>query len=271
MTNRFAATVALRRSVGKDERLLARLGDADDADSLQTRAIALWRLGSNLKSLGRFEDALPRLQEAEALFRRLPAEQRTAMTVASDRAVALIRLDRYEEARNVLEAVLAEVGEGRTIPGFLDSSEFVETVMGAVRMRLMVLEHLGRTEELRSAAERVIRSVPGDTDMQRAAIADAFLIRGVAARERRDWDSALLAFEASIAQANAENGAIHDSGVRAKVERVEVLADMGRGTEALTGCTEIMNLYRSSTNSSGQEAVSRAKKLKERLTAAASG
>jgi tetratricopeptide (TPR) repeat protein len=259
---------ALRRAVRVNERLVRQLAFARDDASVRRRGRALWESGLDLKKLGRFAQAAQRFEEAEAVLRRFSSQRDLAVNVAIQRATALIALERLEEALEVLSRVVDEVGVGGTLPNLTARvPEMVDVIPVAVGLWLFLLEHLGRMDEAASAADAVIFALdPGATAMQRSVVADAFRLRGVAARARGDRAQAFAALQAAIELCDGGDLELLKTCARAMTERAVVLGEAGRTQEALAACDEMLARFGTVSDEIVQEAVATVRKARAALT-----
>jgi tetratricopeptide (TPR) repeat protein len=235
MLGRGADRAGLRREVEDAQRRIRQLAGATDARSVRDRGLAFWDLGSSLKRLGRHEAALAQLREAEAAFRELDSGHDLAVSVRIERARVLFSLERYSEARVILESLFAELDVGRAVISATFDPDTVDLIAIALNMWLYVLENLGCAVDAGIAADKVISSLsPGVTPAERTAVGDAFFFRGVAMRQRGESDQALAAFRGALI------GAREPTAARAMLEQASLLAEIGRTNEALDACRELL-------------------------------
>lgn len=188
----------LRREIAESEKLLDRISESGSPETLVQRAQVMSRIADARMELGQFEQAVQYYTDAEAILWRFANGHVAAIVAGERRGLALIELGRLEDALEAVTQLLDKVGVGAT------ATKHPDLVTGAIDMRLVLLERLGRIEEAGAAADAVIETLePGSTSHKRAAIAKAFRIRGVAAQERGDHKAALVAYEAAIDRARA--------------------------------------------------------------------
>lgn len=211
----------LRREIAEQEAIVRETGDATDEAGIRKRGRALWRIAKRLQRLEHWSEAAERYKEAELLLWQLDKELDRGMAVNScgQRAVALMRLERYREAADVLSDLAGRVDLNWSRPGATGSE--ADSMIAAMGLWPWLLTKAGDFDAAHAAANRVITAYePGSTGQRRHSVALAFETRGDVARERGNDAEALADFEEAMRRYERGQGA--DALRKASVTRARL-------------------------------------------------
>jgi tetratricopeptide (TPR) repeat protein len=148
--------------------------------------------GSALLQRRRFEQAAAEFAAAEEGFSQYLTHYESAGIARVRRAVALGSLQRYDEALEILDALIASP---------ISFPDFPDELPSIYWSRAVYLQQLGRVDEADGAAEELLaKAGSGATPKQRGFVAQAFLLQAQSAEATGRLDDALAAAEAAIAQ-----------------------------------------------------------------------
>jgi tetratricopeptide (TPR) repeat protein len=218
-----------------------------------------------------YGQAAPYFAEAEATLRPLGSEQRLAVGAAVELGTVLARLERFEEALEILDRVIDEVGIGGTLPDVSGAvaDAMADLIPGVVSIWLTAHERIGRWDEAGSAAEAVIAALdPGTTQKRRVVVAEAFRLLAGAALAQEDWAEALVAWEEVIKRCDGEEDLVFvHMKAQAMGGSAKLLSDLGRVDEALAVCDEVLERFGSVSYEPVREVVTAVRNVKAELLA----
>jgi tetratricopeptide (TPR) repeat protein len=270
----------LRRRVRETETLVGGLASTRDDASVRKRGRLLWRLSGDLTKLGRtaererrlgeaarlYREAEQRLREATEILWRFRSERRAAIGATVEHGAMLVRLERWEEAVEVLGRVIDEVGMRGTPAGGLGpgSESTVEVMAIATEMWLVALDRLRRWDETETGAKAVVAAlgIPGGSEKQREAVAQAVLLLAGVALARGDQAAALSVWEQVIDRCDGETGiGFTVMAAQAMGGRAKLLGELGRVDEALALCDEGLRRFGSVADRSVMDIVALIRKV----------
>lgn len=178
------------REVRESQARIEELGDADDIDSVRDRALAQRRLGNALESLGRFDEALDPLGVAYSTLADLPEWSWVAPSVAMSRSMALMKLERLDEALDWADLALAAARAASESPRSRDDLPLTHS------WRLMVAGRVGRRDDaLVAMTESAIAEVePAKSELERRVVVKAVVLQAQVALSHGDYVTALAKF-----------------------------------------------------------------------------
>jgi tetratricopeptide (TPR) repeat protein len=245
----------LERVVAQQRDVLAEAPAQRTDETDEQRAMALWRLGEALHRLRRLSEALEPLEAAEHAARFLPGWERTWIRSRCVRASCLLGLERWADAAEVAEGVVAS--DWKHAPYF---------VQQGLMIRSVALKFLDRWQEAADAAAAFRESVPAERSAAiNGFLVDAISTQGWAAGRAGDTELGLRFFDEAIALAIQER--VREALSRALAGRAELLYAAGRSAEARATLQTTIDTFRDDPEEFAVNAVAFARvwKLKMRL------
>jgi tetratricopeptide (TPR) repeat protein len=230
----------LRLGITEQARIVSELAEAIDPASVRKRAVAHWRLGRLHLRLAEYEEAADNYATALPVLWLSEATWSWAVNATGQRAVALLRLERYREALDELDKLVGRVGFSWAEEG--ETGLTADLVPIALGPWLWLMEQLGAFDEAYSRADDLISAYdPPRGQMQKLVLAGAFEIKGTVAQARGEHLEALALLGKAISHAEGSD----DSGLRgvwadATLKLAMVLESCGRTDEARTAYERIL-------------------------------
>ena len=207
----------------------------DDVKTVTEEVSALLEQGGEMFGDGDLQGALGVLRELLQKFRghRAPTVRDSVVAALANRGVALMRLDRDEEALLAFDEA-AEMFESA------ESQELRPVVATALLRKSSVLSSLGRTQDAINVCDQLIDRFPSDgSDPVAESVATALLHRGRMLGETDRKDEALASYDELQSRFGSnESVELLVPVLGGQIGKVKTLVELQRWDEVLTVCQE---------------------------------